>query len=104
MLALVLGSSFVAALTFSPTDPDTDRDGISDFRETHKHFTDPLRADSDGDGTPDGDWAERREFAYTVRSVLRVLRPCGGEDLTDDYQDVRVLANNDRYTELEVFH
>lgn len=63
----------------APADPDTDRDGLSDFREIHKHFTDPNRADSDGDGTPDGDWSERREYSYTVRSILRVLRRCSVE-------------------------
>ena len=45
-----------------PRDSDTDRDGLTDFAEVHKHFTDPKKADSDGDGIPDGDWDERREF------------------------------------------
>ena len=104
MCALAPAILFAVLLAQPPADPDTDRDGLSDFRETHKHFTDPTRPDSDGDGAPDGDWNERREYAYTVRSILRVLRPCGGAELTDDYQDARVLASNDRYVELEVVH
>jgi hypothetical protein len=73
-------------------DPDSDRDGLSDFHELHKHFTDPKNADSDGDGTPDGDWLERREFAYTVRAVVHVMKPVTLEHLTDDFQDARLLA------------
>ncbi len=43
----------LALLASVDGDPDTDRDGLSDFHEVHKHFTDPKKADSDGDGTPD---------------------------------------------------
>ena len=54
---------------------DRDGDGLSDFHEVHKYRTDPASADSDGDGVPDGDWFERREFTYVVRSVVQVMRP-----------------------------
>ncbi|MEM1451909.1 MAG: transglutaminase domain-containing protein [Planctomycetota bacterium] len=60
--------------------------------------------DSDGDGIDDGDWAERREYAYTVRSVVHVMRPVTIEFLCDDYQDARVLDETDTYVELEVVH
>jgi hypothetical protein len=30
---------------------DSDGDGLCDFQEVHKYFTDPIEADSDGDGT-----------------------------------------------------
>ena len=56
-------------------DPDHDGDGLSDFQEVHKYRTDPNRPDSDSDGIPDGDWDERREFTYTVRSVVQVMPP-----------------------------
>lgn len=85
-------------------DVDADGDGLSDFLEIHKYLTDPAKADSDGDGTPDGDWHERREFAYTVRSVVKVMRPCNTAELNDDYQDARVLRDTDEYVELEVVH
>ena len=84
----------------SPT--DRDGDGLSDFEETHKYFTDPAKADSDGDGKPDGDWSERREYTYSVRSIVRVLRPAAA--ISDDYQDARVLEEHDDYLELEVIH
>ena len=59
----------------SPGDRDSDRDGLSDFQEVHKYFTDPKESDSDGDGVPDGDWDERREFSYSVRAVMHVMAP-----------------------------
>lgn len=83
-------------------DPDSDRDGLSDFHEVHKHFTDPRKADSDGDGTPDGDWLERREYAYTVRAVVHVMKPVTLDELTDDFQDARLLDESDTHAELEV--
>ncbi|MGE3173849.1 MAG: transglutaminase domain-containing protein [Planctomycetota bacterium] len=85
-------------------DKDTDRDGLSDFHEVHKYRTDPKKADSDGDGVPDGDWVERREYQYTVRTVVQVLRPVTPEYLCDDYQDARVLDATDDHVELEVVH
>jgi hypothetical protein len=83
-------------------DPDSDRDGLSDFHELHKHLTDPRKADSDGDGKPDGDWLERREYAYTVRVVVHVMKPVTLEHLTDDFQDARLLDESDIHVELEV--
>lgn len=103
MLSLTL--AVAVALAQKPlADVDTDRDGLSDFRERHKHFTDPAKADSDGDGTNDGDWEERREYAYTLRSIVQVLPPVTDDVLVDDYQDARVLERCDGYVELEVIH
>ena len=84
--------------------PDTDSDGLPDFLEIHKYLTDPNEPDSDGDGILDGDWLERREYAYTVRSVIQVMRPVTPMFLNDDYQDARVLDETDTYVELEVIH
>ena len=107
--ALRLAALLIALLTINPStlfaqnrDVDTDKDGLSDFHETFKHLTDPRNPDSDGDGTPDGDWLERREYQYTIRSIVQVLRPVTPEYLNDDYQDARVLDETDRYFELEV--
>jgi len=83
---------------------DTDGDGLSDFQETHKYLTNPNKADSDDDGTPDGDWNERREYAYTVRSILRFMHPFDEDALNDNFQDARILKEEDYYTELEVIH
>ncbi|MCA9284954.1 MAG: transglutaminase domain-containing protein [Phycisphaerales bacterium] len=83
---------------------DTDGDGLSDFQERHKYHTDPRSADSDADGIPDGDWDERREYAYTVRAVVQVLPPVTPDVCGDDYQDARILDVTDRYVELEVIY
>lgn len=91
-------------LAVAQQDPGSDGDGLSDFHEVHKYLTDPHNADTDGDGVPDGDWRERREYQYTVRSVVRVMRPVTIEHLCDDYQDARILDQTAEYVELEVFH
>jgi hypothetical protein len=83
-------------------DPDSDGDGLSDFQEVHKYCTDPNKKDTAGKGVSDGQWDERREFTYSVRAVVRVMRPCNGKALNDDYQDVRVVNENKEYAELEV--
>lgn len=101
MLALLL-ASLLAVLQVQ--DPDADQDGLSDFQEVHKYFTDPARTDSDADGIHDGDWDERREFAYTVRTIVQVLPPVTDDVLRDDYQDARVLERNPGWVELEVIH
>ena len=92
--------ALLAAPAFLPQ--DADQDGLSDVHEIHKYGSDPSKRDSDGDGVPDGDWLERREYAYTVRSVVQVMRPVTWESLNDDYQDARVLDETDAYVELEV--
>lgn len=94
----------LAMLALQSADPDGDGDGLSDFHELHKHFTDPAKADSDGDGLSDGDWNERREFTYTVRSILQVLPPVTRDVLCDDYQDARILLETSELVELEVVH
>jgi RNA polymerase sigma factor (sigma-70 family) len=83
-------------------DPDSDRDGLPDFQEIHKYRTDPKRKDTAGEGVPDGDWQQRREFTYSVRAVLRVMPPYNLKALNDDYQDVRVQKGSKDFVELEV--
>ncbi|MFI5403133.1 MAG: transglutaminase domain-containing protein, partial [Planctomycetota bacterium] len=65
-----------------------------------KHLTDPAKKDSDGDGKPDGDWDERREYSYSVRLVVRVLRPAAA--VSDDHQDARDVEEGPRHVTLEV--
>lgn len=95
-------SLFAQAVQETPGDPDTDGDGLSDFQERHKYFTHPQRSDSDGDGIPDGDWDERREFSYSVRAVMHVMAPFDPASMNDDYQDVRVLEERADLLEFEV--
>ncbi len=93
-----------AAAPEADPDLDSDGDGLSDFDEIHKYFTDPHLADTDGDGIPDGDWDERREYTYSVRTIVRVLPPVTEDVLSDDYQDARVIERTPGYVELEVIH
>ena len=72
-ILVLLVSLFPCADSFGQTnEKDTDKDGLSDFHEINKYLTNPAVADSDGDGIPDGDWKERREYQYTIRSVVQV--------------------------------
>jgi hypothetical protein len=84
--------------------PDSDGDGLSDFQEVHKYHSDPKKFSTADDGVPDGDWERRREFTYTVRSVVLVMEPVNLDCLNDDYQDARVLARRDDHVELEIVH
>ena len=93
-----------AAVRAQTVDADTDGDGLSDFQEIHKYLTDPAKKDTDGDGIPDGDWKERREYAYTVRSLLIVMRPAEVEAMNDDFQDARLVEDHGSYVGVEVIH
>ena len=86
------------------SDADTDGDGLSDFQELHKYRSDPNKFSTAGDGVSDGQWQRRREFTYTVRTVVRVMPPVNETCLSDDYQDARVLSKGANYVELEVIH
>ena len=86
------------APTATPTlvpSADDDGDGLTNYEETVKYCTDPYASDSDGDGLPDSDWVERREYAYTVRAVLKIRQPYDVETMNDLYQDVRVTEGPD---------
>lgn len=85
-----------------PKGADADGDGLPDFQETHKYRTDPKKKDTAGKGVSDGDWKQRREFTYSVRAVVRVMKPYNLKAINDDYQDARVLKETKEYAELEV--
>ncbi|MHC4501370.1 MAG: transglutaminase domain-containing protein, partial [Planctomycetota bacterium] len=72
--------------------------------EIHKYLTDPTKPDTDDDGIGDGDWQERREYAYYIRSILRFMYPFDEDALNDNFQDARVLREADDFAELEVIH
>ncbi len=92
-----------ALSSVAPT-ADTDGDGLSDDQEVHKYRTDPRKFSTAGDGVSDGDWRRRREFTYTVRSVVKIMPPVNEACLNDDYQDARVLNRGANFVELEVIH
>ncbi len=73
---------------------DSDSDGLSDFEEIHKYFTDPNSADSDADGQPDGDWNERREYAYTVELLVEIVDPIDITAMNNFEQDARLETDN----------
>lgn len=104
MWAFLAAAGWIASLAApAPVgESDRDRDGLPDFHETHKYFTDPAKADSDGDGIPDGEWGERREFTYSVRAVMHVMAPFDVASMNDDYQDLRVLEQGSDLLEFEV--
>lgn len=59
MPLLVILMTLCLALSGPPKDKDTDRNGLPDLQEIHKYFTDPAKADSDGDNE---NW--RKETTY----------------------------------------
>jgi hypothetical protein len=102
-LLILVSCAFISIVNGS-NQIDSDGDGLSDFQEIHKYQTNAQKKDSDGDGSPDSDWHERREYTYSVRSVVKIMRPCNLEAINDDYQDARVLSETKDYVELEVIH
>ncbi len=86
----------------NPESPDTDGDSLSDYDEYCKYRTDPANKDSDGDGTPDADWNERREYAYSIRAICEIRSPCQVEMLSDLYQDARATEQKSHHDDGEV--
>ena len=84
-------------------DADVDSDGLTNYEETVKYKTNPYHADSDGDGIPDGEWNERREYTYTVGVAMKIRKPFDIETMNDLYQDVRIISGPDKtgYTYIE---
>jgi hypothetical protein len=100
--AAVRPAAALAGPRVDQADHDADGDGLSDFHEVHKYRTDPNKKDTAGEGLPDGDWQQRREFTYSVRAIIRVMPPYNLKELNDDYQDVRVRKETKDFVELEV--
>lgn len=61
--------------TTNPDDDDFDNDGLTNWDEINLHQTNPLKADTDGDGMPDG-W-----------EVFNYLDPLGIWDALWDFDD-----------------
>lgn len=100
---LIISGALCAALA-AGEQVDSDGDGLSDFQEVHKYITDPNNPDTDGDGISDGDWDERREYTYSIRSIIQFMYPFDANALNDNFQDARVLAEIRYYVEMEVIY
>src|SRR5262245_59499765 len=55
----VNGNGRVAAGETDPDNADSDRDGLNDGEELNRYHTDPLKSDTDGDALVDGDEVNR---------------------------------------------
>ncbi|HYE83186.1 MAG TPA: transglutaminase domain-containing protein [Clostridia bacterium] len=86
----------------SNSNSDSDGDGLPDFQEKYKYYTDPNSKDSDNDGTPDGDWEERREYTYTLKFNLQITGPWDINSMNNDYQDTRIIKETKNYAECEI--
>ena len=75
IIVLAICFQMASSLVSVSEDLDSDSDGLSDYQEIHKYLTDPQKKDSDGDSVPDSDCHERREYTYTIRTVVKVMRP-----------------------------
>lgn len=87
-----LSDSLEATLGTNPALTDTDSDTLSDYEEYLKYRTNPLFADSDGDGKLDNDWDERREYTYTIKAQGKTLWHAEIADMNDFFQDARSLG------------
>jgi hypothetical protein len=99
---LIVPLCAAGAATAAPAEvvADSDGDGLFDFDEVRKYRTDPKKADSDGDGTPDGAGEERREFTYSIRCVVEHLPPAAA--ISDAHQDAREMKRTDEAVTLEI--
>jgi hypothetical protein len=86
-----LESRLETELGTNPESSDTDGDSLSDYDEHCKYRTDPTKKDSDDDGKLDGDWEERREYAYSIRAICEIRPPSSLEMINDLYQDARPI-------------
>lgn len=82
---------FEKALKTDLKSVDTDNDGLSDYDEFFKYHSNPLETDSDSDGVIDSDWNERREYTYTIKVKREIYSPFNSNEMTDFYQDTRVI-------------
>ena len=81
---------------------DTDGDKISDYDEVTKYFLNPLLSDTDGDGILDSDPNERRENTYSLKAVMKIVRPFNTETMNDHFQDVTPISETDNNLTYEV--
>lgn len=83
---------------------DFDNDGLLDYYEIYRNFTDPSNPDTDGDGVLDGEWEERVEFTYTIKAQVRLIKPYDLEFMDNHiHQDINVIEETDEYADILIY-
>lgn len=72
---------------------DTDKDGLTDYQEIHKYFTDPEKFSTAGDGVADSDWNRRRQYSYTISTTQQLMKT-PVLNLNTEYQDAKIISDD----------
>lgn len=73
-------------------DIDSDGDGLSDFAEGNKYLSDSATDNVN----------QRRDFTYSVRNVMEVLKPIDIDAMNSDLQDARILEDREKSVIVEI--
>ncbi|MFT5871807.1 MAG: hypothetical protein ACI8WT_000731 [Clostridium sp.] len=83
---------------YNYVDSDSDSDGLTDYQEIHKYFSDPYSNDTDGDGILDNDLNERTENTYVIKTTMRIKKPYNSDVMkNDNYQDAKLVGETSDY-------
>ena len=92
-LAVCCLSAGAQAPSRTGAEHDAPNDGLSGYARVHKYSIDPQSAIPSGaPGLNSQD--QRKEFTYTITSVMRIAKPFNLADMTDDYQDARLISED----------
>lgn len=75
---------------------------IADLEGQLQNTTPSAVIVKDDNSDYDGGFNERREYTYTVEEKIRLLKPYNVNAMNDDYQDVKVINETDKYVDLDV--
>ncbi len=67
-------------------------DGITEDARVHKYSSDPQSAIAAASTKTRLD--RRKDFTYTITSVIRIAKPFNVTDMRDDYQDARLISQD----------
>jgi hypothetical protein len=82
------------------TEPDDVKNKLTDYAKAHKYLIDPQRVTAaEKSGINGGD--PRKESTYTITSVMRIAKPFNIADMTDDYQDARLISEDEDSATIE---
>ena len=72
---------------------DDANDKLTEYVKVHKYSIDPQHVNAPGTLGVNG-VDERKEFTYTITTVMRIAKPFNLADMTDDYQDARLISED----------